>query len=400
MDAKTRKLLIVFLIIGVLSSFLFGFCGGILGFRYFNEFFNVSNKGANQFYKGEDNYENKIIEVVQKSENSVVSIIATKDLPVIEEYYINPFENFGPFGFGFEIPQYREKGTEERKVSAGSGFVVDAQGYIVTNKHVVEDKAANYTVLMNDGKKYPAEIIARDIIEDFVILKINKTGLIPLLLGDSNEMMLGQTVIAIGNALGEFQNTVSVGVISGLSRSIEVSDFQGQEIALSDVVQTDAAINQGNSGGPLLNLKGEVVGLNTAKVFSAENIGFAIPVNKIKNAIKQVIETGEIKIPYLGVRYLLINPTIQEEKNLTVDYGVLLIKGNRGEPAIEKNSPAWYAGFQEGDIILEINNKKINTTNQLATLIREYNVGDKVDFKILRQDQTLMKEIVLGEFPQ
>ena len=400
MDKKIQKLLTIFLITGILGSFIFGFLGGVFSTHYVGDFFLKKNQEKDISSFTESDYERKIIEAVKNSENSVVSVIATKDLPKIEEYYINPFEGFGPFDFYFQIPQYRQRGTEEKEVSAGSGFVIDSQGYIITNQHVVEDTTANYTVLMNDGEKYNAEVVARDLIEDFAILKIKKDGLTSLPLGDSSNIALGQTVIAIGNALGEFQNTVSVGVISGLSRSIDVPDNYGQRISLNNVIQTDVAINQGNSGGPLLNLKGEVIGLNTAKVLSAENIGFAIPINKIKNAIEQVIETGEFKIPYLGVRYILINSIVQEEKELSVDYGALILQGSKNEPAIEKDSPAWFAGLEENDIILELDNIKIDEENQLATLIRQYKPGDKIVLKILRNDETLIKEIVLGEFPQ
>ncbi|MFA5360596.1 MAG: trypsin-like peptidase domain-containing protein [Candidatus Paceibacterota bacterium] len=406
MEKQIQKLLITFLIIGFAGSFVFGFLGGIFSSRYYlGDNLRSNSAGENleeRQLEGENDYEGKILEVIKKSENSVVSVIATKDLPVIEEYYINPFEGFGgldPFGFYFRVPQYRQKGIEPREISAGSGFIIDSRGYIITNRHVVEDSEASYTVLMNDGKKYTAKIIARDPVEDFAILKIEKSGLTPLSLGDSTSLSLGQTVIAIGNALGEFQNTVSRGVISGLSRSVQVIDNYGEMVVLNDVIQTDAAINEGNSGGPLLNLKGEVIGVNVAKVSGAENIGFAIPINKVKNAAKQAIETGKIKVPYLGVRYILINPAIQEEKQLSVDYGALLSRGENNEPAVEENSPAWQAGLEEGDIILEINNQKIDQSNQLATFVRQYNVGDKVVLKILRDDETLTKEIVLGEYP-
>jgi S1-C subfamily serine protease len=403
MRKEIRKLLTVFLIIGITGSFVFGFLGGIFSLRYLAQEFFPEEQIQAQLFLERSEYEDRIIKVIQESENSVVSVIATKDLPVIEEYYINPFEEFdyfSPFDFYFQVPQYRQKGTEPQKISSGSGFVIDSQGYIITNRHVVEDTEASYTILMNDGKKYPAEVIARDIVEDFAILKVGKIGIKPLPLGDSNEILLGQTVIAIGNALGEFQNTVSQGVISGLSRSVQITDNYGQKAILNDVIQTDAAINKGNSGGPLLNLSGEVIGVNTAMVSGAQNIGFAISINKIKNAAEQVIETGEIKIPYLGVRYILINPTVKEERNLSVDYGVLLLNGGDKEPAVEENSVAWQAGLQEGDIILEFDNQKIDQNNQLASLIRQYNVGESVALKILRDDQVFTKEIILGEYPK
>jgi len=404
MDKSLRQFLITFLFVGLLSAFMFGFLGGVFSFRYLEKSVSPTLMSGQQSYPSSEYCEKQVIEVIQKSENSVVSVIATKDLPVLEEYYINPFEEFfpdiNPFGFQFKIPQYRQKGTKLQEVSAGTGFIIDSQGYLITNRHVVEDNTAHYTVLMNDGEKYPAKIIARDPVEDFAVLKIDKKGLQSLPLGDSDKIVLGETVIAIGNALGEFQNTVSKGVISGLSRSIEVLNNSGQQVVLNEVIQTDAAINRGNSGGPLLNLKGEVIGLNTAMVSGAQNIGFAIPLNKIKKSLKQAIDTGEIKIPYLGVRYVLVNSTIKEEKKLSVDYGALLVKGNNGEPAVEKDSPASKAKLQEGDIILEVNGQKIDAKHQLATIIRQYNIRDEITLKILRDEKTFTVKLILGEYPK
>jgi len=403
MEKQIRKLLTIFLIVSLAGAFVFGFLGGVFSSLYLvkESFQEISSK--EQFSLEKDAYEDRIIQVIRKSEDSVVSVIATKDLPVLEKYYINPFEEFfpddDPFGFQFRIPQYRQKGTEPQEVSAGTGFIVDSRGYIITNRHVVEDAEAHYTVLMNNGKKYPAEVIVRDLIEDFAVLKIDKTELYPLALGNSDDIVLGQTVIAIGNALGEFQNTVSQGVISGLARSIQVVDNSGNQVILNDVIQTDAAINRGNSGGPLLNLNGEVIGVNSAMVSGAQNIGFAIPINKIKKSIQQAIETGKIEIPYLGVRYILINPTIKEEKNLSVDYGALLVKGSNNEPAVEKDSPAERANLQKEDIILEFDGQKIDQRHQLATMIRQYNVGDTVNLKILREDKSFDVKITLDKYP-
>ena len=401
MEKQIRKILIVFVVISLSGSFAFGFLGGVFSSQYLVKESTKNVSSGSQVFVGDDSYEIRVTQAIKKSDDSVVSVIATKDLPVMEQYFINPFEefhDFSPFGFQFKIPQYRQKGTEPREVSAGTGFIVDSNGYIITNRHVVEDSEARYTVLMNDGKKYSAEIIARDAVEDFALLKIDKTGLYPLVLGNSDDIVLGQTVIAIGNALGEFRNTVSKGVISGLARSIQVIDSSGQQVVLNDVIQTDAAINRGNSGGPLLNLDGEVVGVNTAMVSGAQNIGFAIPINKIKKSIEQAIKTGKIEIPYLGVRYVLVTPSIKEEKSLSVDYGALLIKGEDSQPAVEGNSPAEKANLQEGDIILELNGQKIDLRHQLASIIRQYNVGDSVTLKVLRQDETFDVEIVLDKY--
>jgi len=402
MEKQIRKLLTIFLIISLSGAFVSGFLGGVFSSRYLAKESTENVSSESQVFVRDDSHEGRIIQAIKKSDDSVVSVIATKDLPVMEQYFINPFDefhDFGPFGFQFKIPQYRQKGTEPKEVSAGTGFIVDSNGYIITNRHVVEDSEARYTVLMNDGKKYPAEIIARDAVEDFALLKIDKTGLYPLALGNSDDIVLGQTVIAIGNALGEFRNTVSKGVISGLARSIQVMDSLGQQVVLNDVIQTDTAINRGNSGGPLLNLDGEVVGVNTAMVSGAQNIGFAIPINKIKKSIEQAIRTGEIEIPYLGVRYILVTPSIKEEKSLPVDYGALLIKGEDSQPAIEENSPAEKANLREGDIILELNGQKIDLRHQLASIIRQYDVGDVVTLKVLREDNTFDVEVILGKYP-
>jgi S1-C subfamily serine protease len=348
-----------------------------------------------QEYGPQTSQEEKIIQVVENVSPAVVSIIITKDLPIIEEFYISPFEEF--FGPELRIPQYRQKGTEKKQIGGGTGFLVSEDGMILTNKHVVLDEEADYTVLTNDGKKFSAKVLARDSIQDLAIIKVEKIeGLKPVELGDSEKLQIGQTVIAIGNALAEFQNTVSVGVISGLGRTITASGG-GLVETLEDVIQTDAAINKGNSGGPLLNLKGEVIGINTAMSVEGENIGFAIPINKAKKDIEQVKTLGKIVYPFLGVRYLLINETIQQKNNLPVDYGVWVQKGEGGESAIFPGSAAQMAGLKEGDIILEFNEEKITTENSLARIIMKYNPGDKIVLKVLRDEQEKIFEVILGE---
>jgi serine protease Do len=214
-------------------------------------------------------------------------------------------------------------------------------------------------------------------------------------LGDSSKLQIGQTVIAIGNALGEFRNTVSVGVISGLGRTVTASGG-GTAETLEDIIQTDAAINAGNSGGPLLNLKGEVIGMNTAMASGAENIGFALPINKAKKAIEQVKTQGKIVYPFLGVRYVLITDTIQKDNNLGASYGAWITSGDK-EPAVTPESAAETAGLKEGDIILEFNNEKITADNSLAKMIMNYNPGDKITLKILRKGEEKTIEATLGE---
>jgi S1-C subfamily serine protease len=241
-------------------------------------------------------YEQAVIKAVESASPAVISIIISKDLPKIEQCPYNPFGNLPPdlqdlFGQGFQFYQPCQVGTERQEVGGGSGFIVSSDGLIVTNKHVVADIDAFYTVLTNDGKKYDAVVLTRDPSQDLAIIKISASGLPVLKLGNSDSIKLGQTAIAIGNALGEFRNTVSVGTVSGLFRDIVASDGRtGKSEKIEGLIQTDAAINSGNSGGPLLNLKGEVIGINTATVSGAENIGFAIPINKAKEAVKTALD--------------------------------------------------------------------------------------------------------------
>jgi serine protease Do len=225
---------------------------------------------------------------VQKITPSVVSVVVSKDVPQLEVVYENPFGN-DPFfkDFGFQVPVYRQKGTINQKVGAGSGFIITSDGYILTNKHVVYDTAASYTVLLSSGAQKAAKVVYIDQSNDIAIIKIDGTYS-PVSLGNSDSLKLGQSVIAIGNALGEYNNSVSVGIISGLNRTIEASGSMGTE-QLSGVIQTDAAINPGNSGGPLADLNGSVVGVNVATVQGSSNISFSIPINTVKSIIKSAI---------------------------------------------------------------------------------------------------------------
>lgn len=331
-----------------------------------------------------------VVKVVEAASPAVVSVVATKDVSVIERFYIDPFAD-DPFfrdffggGNRFQIPQFREKGTEKKEVSSGTGFLVSADGLIMTNKHVVSDAEAEYTALFNDGRKVSAKVLARDPVQDLAVLKIEGSAFAYLNLNDSQGVKIGQTVIAIGNALGEFRNTVSVGVISGLQRSVVASGPSGGSEALQELIQTDAAINPGNSGGPLLNLRGEVIGINTAIAQGAQNIGFAIPVNKAKRDLENVRAHGRIIYPFLGVRYSVITKERAEKEKLMRNYGVLLVSGD-GEPAVVPGSPAEKAGLKEGDIILELQGEKVTAENSLASLIQKHQVGQEISLKVFRK---------------
>jgi len=413
---KSKKTLFDFIqknfssiILVVIFSAVFGFLAGGLTSLYFYQRLSdtISNLGIylpgetiieketvlEKQYTPELSEEKAVIETVKEVSPSVVSIIVTKELPVVEQYWYSPFEEFE-----FMIPEYRKRGTEKREIGGGTGFIVTKDGLVVTNKHVVADTEAEYTVLTNEGEKYEAEVLARDPVQDLAVLKIKSDEEFkPVKLGDSSTIQIGQTAIAIGNALGEFRNTVSVGVISGLGRTIRASGGGVIEV-LEDVIQTDAAISRGNSGGPLLNLKSEVIGINTAMAIEtgAQDIGFAIPINKVKRAIEQVKETGKIVYPFLGIRYILVNEQIQEENDLSVDYGAWIV-GGEGEPGVVPGSAADKAGLKEGDVVLEFNNERITQENSLAKIIMKYIPGDKVVLLILRGGKTKIIQATLGE---
>lgn len=367
-----------------------------------------SPAAQNQEYVPQTSQEQAVINVVKEYSPAVVSIIVSKDLPVIEQYYISPFEGLfnDPF-FQIQIPQYKQIGTEKKEIGGGSGFIVSSDGIVITNKHVVLDDQAEYTIITTDGRKFPAKVLAKDPNQDLAVLKIEKEKIadnkghltdkpFPIVkLGDSSKLEIGQTVIAIGNALGEYRNTISVGVVSGLGRTITASGGSFVE-TLEDVIQTDAAINKGNSGGPLLNLKGEVIGINTATVLEAQNIGFAIPINLAKRNINQAISSGKISYPFLGVRSIAISDQVQKDNNLPVNYGAWIIS-DQGEQAVVPGSPADKAGLKEKDIVLEVEGQKINSENTLLETIQQYLPNQAVKIKVLRQGEKKMIEVVLGE---
>lgn len=341
-------------------------------------------------------YEQAIIDAVKSASPSVVSIIISKNLPTYEQQFINPFGDIP--GFDIQVPQYVQKGTQKQQVGAGSGFIVSEDGLVLTNKHVVLDKEAEYTVLTNDGQKYSAKVLALDPVQDLAIVKIQSDKKFQAIkLGDSNSIQIGQGAIAIGNSLGEFRNTVSVGVISGLGRTVSASGSGGFSEVLEDVIQTDAAINPGNSGGPLLNFKGEVIGVNVAMAQGAQTIGFAIPINLAKRDIKQIITMNKLAYPFLGVRYVLVSEEVNQKYNLNVDHGAYILRGDNGESAITKDSAAEKAGLKEKDVILEFNGEKITKENSMAKIISKYSPGDKVILKILRSASEISVEVILGE---
>ena len=398
-----KKIIISTIAVSVLGGGLIGGVVGSLGALWANAYLAPWLGEALPWADGEaDGLEKKnqvVVEdsattdVVQKATGAVVSIIVTQDL---SKFY-NQTGPLSPFGDWFNFPLNTPQGKQQ--VGGGTGFIVTTDGMIITNRHVVDREAAEYTVVLNDGKKYPAEVLARDTVNDIAVIKIKADNLPVLDLGDSNNIKIGQTVIAIGNSLGEFSNTVTKGVISGINRRVTAGDnFGGSEI-LEEAIQTDAAINPGNSGGPLLDLFGKVVGVNTAVSREGQLIGFAIPINTVKNVIDSVQKYGRIVRTFLGVRYVLLTEEIAKANGITdATEGALIVRGeNRTELAITPGSPADKAGLVENDIILEVNGEKVTTEKNLTTLLNRYKPEDKVRLKIYHKGAIKEIDVTLIE---
>jgi serine protease Do len=352
-------------------------------------------------------HKSPVVDVVKKISPAVVSIVITKDMPKFKRYFIQPFDEFiGPYGP--PIAKYRQEGKQKVKIGGGSGFFVSPDGIIITNRHVIVSPNVDYTIITADEKQYKAEILARDPVNDVAIIKIKdaKGKKFPILeLGNSTKVELGQDVVAIGNPLGAFPNTVSTGVVSGLSRLITATDgLSGHTAELRGLIQTDAAINPGNSGGPLVDFDGKVIAINVAIVMGAQNIGFAIPINNAKKDLEDLKKHGRIIQPFLGIHYVMINKMLQQafaEKfntHLPVDYGALVIREpGVGGSAVVPNSPADKVGITENDIVLEFNKTKIDKKNPLQELIHKCKPGDLVDLKILRADKIGTVKLKLEE---
>jgi len=285
-------------------------------------------------------------------------------------------------------------GVIQAPQTSGTGFIVTSDGLIVTNKHVV-DGSEVFNVTTAEGKSYNGKVVGRDPANDIAFLTVDAHGLPVANLGDSDKVQVGQWVIAIGNALGELQNSVTVGVISAKERSATPSDGQGNIESLDGLFQTDAAINPGNSGGPLVNVKGQVIGMNTAIAGNAQNIGFAIPVSDLKKDLDSYRKSGKIVQPYLGVRYQPITKALAKTLDLPVEAGALLASANNIS-AIASDSPAEKAGLKDKDIIIKINNDQVTETLPLARLIRRYNPGDSVKITLLRDKKEQVVTLVLG----
>lgn len=376
-----------FIIIAALVVFAVAFFGGALSDRFVGIPIldrlvrrDDQDLGANRFDRKVLNEESIVIDVAERVSPSVVTVSAESPERRVLEY--------SPFG-GF---QSRIQGGEPQDI--GTGFIVSEDGLIVTNKHVVSDLEVTYGVITKDGKEHEVTKISRDPSNDIAVLKINSSGLQPVELGDSGNLKVGQFAIAIGTALGEFRHTVTTGVVSGLGRGITAgSVFEGFVERLDDVIQTDAAINPGNSGGPLLNSAGQVIGVNVAVAAGAENVGFAIPINVVKDALEQFRKTGSfVSKPFLGVQYQMVDEATGQAND--VPQGAYVVE-------VVSGSPAERAGIRPEDIITKFDGQDVRDDNGgLADMIANKKSGDSVSIEIWREGQTITVSANLSEFSE
>jgi S1-C subfamily serine protease len=344
----------------------------------------------------------RVIKIIKKVMPSVVSIVIAKHLEDLEKEM--PKELYPSIpgqpaaAQKYKIPDSMVDAHGMVEVGGGSGFVVAPNGLILTNKHVISDANAEYTVILSDGRSFAGTVLSRDPINDVAILKIDANRLPCLKLGDATKLQLGQSLIAIGNALGIFRNTVSVGIVSGLSRSITAQadpDAPAQE--MRGLIQTDAAINPGNSGGPIVDRDGRVVGVNAAIVSGAQSIGFAIPVNAARRDIADIVRYGRIRRPLLGVRYIMVDDDLKTKMNLSVDYGALVLRESQHDYAVIPGSPAEKAGVKEMDVILELNDQKLDRNHPIQDFLENLDVGDEAHLLILRAGKQFPVKVTLAE---
>ncbi len=367
------------LVVVVLISVIFGTAAGAFGSgvaKYWVAKYIFQDKNADNVIEEtkrvtlEEN--SAVIESVKKVSPAVVSIVSSSEIQGL---------------FGQVVKQE----------SGGTGFIITSDGMIMTNRHVVSDKEGKYTVLTHDGKNYEAKVISLDPSNDLAVIQIEADNLPVVSFGDSDKLQVGQKVIAIGNALGEYQNTVTSGVVSAIGRSIEAGDGNGTTERLENVVQTDAAINQGNSGGPLVNLDGQVVGVNTAMDQGGQLISFAIPGDVAKEAMESILENGRIVRPFLGVRYMAITKEISEINQLASDKGALVYSDNSRVLPVVPDSPADKAGLEKNDIITKVNDDEIDQDNSLSGLLQKYSPGTEIELSILRDGKEIKVKVKLEE---
>jgi S1-C subfamily serine protease len=422
MGSPTTKICVT---LSAIISLLAGGAGGIGGYKIMDYYdgedgTEVSSGSASIVEEHSYIEQSKITEAIDKVAPSVVSVMVSKNVLVggggINPFFNDPFfdQFFNNNGTQQSEPEYRYK-----QIGGGSGFIVSEDGLILTNKHVVSDEEADYTVIMKEGKKYAGKVVSRDPFADLAVVqmyeipgdadasaapnydfsKLKKpAGLPKVEIGTSSNLRVGQYVVAIGNALAEFENTVTLGIVSATGRSIVASDQAGGGSEnLTDLIQTDAAINPGNSGGPLVNLDGQVIGINVAVAQSAQGIGFALPIDDVKPVLSSVEKYGEIVRPVLGVRYMMLDKARADELMIKVDHGALLTGDeDKGLFAVIPGGAGDKAGLKIKDVILEVDEEKVTVEKPLSTIISKYAPGDKIKLKVWRSGDEIDVDVTLG----
>lgn len=379
----------LYLVVALLIVFGISFGGGWLGARAYNQgnILAYSTATKQQYVSGES----QLIAGIAKTLGPGVVSIDVKSQVVTPDF----------FGLG---------GGPSAQESAGTGFIIDAaKGIIMTNRHVVPVGTSSVSVTLSDGNTYEnVQVIGRTSGSNTLDVAFLKIGdlkgkkLTAVTLGDSSKMQVGDKVVAIGNALGQFQNTVTSGIISGYGRDLTAGDgsaLGGSSENLTDLFQTDAAINEGNSGGPLVNINGQVIGLNTAVASGAQNIGFSIPINDLKGVISSVLATGTLQQPYLGVRYVSLTDDLASQYNLSSKRGAYIVPSTDGSTSILDGSPAQKAGLKENDIITKVNIINIDDKISLTSALNKFKVGDTVTLTVIRAGKSMEVKATLQAAP-
>jgi serine protease Do len=387
---RTSVLLVLFL----LATLLSGFGGAWL------ETWHSQNSLAEGSLSGQKKIITSQSQLISQIAKTVGPSVVSVNVDITSSAAGSGSQGFGLFGFS----------QPENEQAAGTGIIISSGGLIITNRHVVPDGTTSVSVTLNDGTELKnVSVVGRTSTSDSLdvaFLKINDTKghkLTPAVIGDSSTVQVGDDVVAIGNALGQFQNTVTSGIISGYGRSVQAGDSSGNSSStenLDDLFQTDAAINEGNSGGPLVNLNGQVIAINTATAGNAQNIGFAIPINDVRGLISQVLKTGKFARPYLGVRYVPLTADVANEYGLSVQNGAFIAPSNDpSSPSVIAGGPADQAGLQEKDIITQVDGNKVDQTHSLTSLLDAHQPGDKISLTILRGSDTKQIDVTLGTAP-
>jgi len=368
-----EKRLQMILILGLVVSAIVGAISGAVGGYVF--WGPLSSLSSIQPKLSDARVEQKIVELIEE-ESATIAVVESVT-PAVVSIIVKQD--------GFEI-------------SSGSGFIVSIDGYVLTNRHVVDELGTSLTVITNNGEELSAELIDTDPFQDVAVLKVAGYGFPIAQLGDSDKIQIGQTVIAIGNTLSEFRNTVTKGVISGINRRVVAGSAVNTDV-IEQAIQTDAAINPGNSGGPLINLKGEIIGINTAVSMEGESIAFAIPINQAKRAIEDVREFGHIVRPWLGVRYVLVQQAELGEQNENYELGAMIVEGSQpGQPGVIPGSPAQLAGLKEGDIVVSIDGTRLSQDDSLSKLVSARRPGETIELEILRNTVLQKIPVTLAEY--